>query len=203
VRFARILIKPDGFTRVLTEDEATCAIIVWNGLLDHLSGQPPSPNTPSELITELPRKIERRLGYRSGYDLAAWSLQARSTARCRALAAEIHDVPELAFALLTSLDLRRDVSISGQLTHLGIHGLYAASSWFVEDQEGLVEYLTSGPVVFEYWRGQCLELALVAKFAVRWALGVAGRRNLIHCDLVENVEHPTQMLRASSINRIT
>jgi hypothetical protein len=189
LEYARILVKPDGVTRTIAEDEATRAIVTWNGLLDHLSAEDSSTIAPHELVSQLPGKIERRVGYRPGYDLQAWRSLANSAPRCHAPSKDIHDFRGLLSAILTSLDMRCAAAIAGWLAPHGVQALYASSRWFAEDPHALVSYLTTEPVVLEHWHGPHLELTLAVKFAVRWALGAEGRRNLVHCDLITRTEY--------------
>lgn len=182
-RYARILIKPDGMARMLTTGEVGHVVNVWNGLLDHLAGLPPTRDTPHGLIAELPGKIERRRDYRPGYDLRTWSKWAAAAPRYRT-AATTSDVRTLLSDVLDSAGLTRVESAAGVIEPAGVQTIYAASKWFAEDPHGLAAYLRSGPVGVDIWHGAHIELALAAKFAVRWALGVSGRLNLVHCDLI-------------------
>ncbi len=181
---ARVMVKPDGVARTLSSQEATEIAATWNDLLTALAAQPNQGAQTNRLVGELPAIIAGRKGYRRGYDLETWRAQAR---RCPQLATDQLrpiSVRDQHAAILSSLGLTCYECVHGTLTTEEVDSIYRPSQWYAEDPAALTAYLQSGPVTREKWRGANIELSLLAKFAIRSALGVEGRLNLIHCDLL-------------------
>lgn len=180
---ARVLLKPDGVSRVLSASEATAVATTWNSLLGSLAASPTESAVDTGLVAELPSIIAGRQSYRSGYNLESWRAQAHA---CRRLAdgrgsMSVHDLHTEMFRCLY---LECSARASKRLSVDEVETIYGPSQWFAEDPVALTSYMRSGPVVTEMWRGANIELALLVKFAIRHALGITGRYNLVHCDLV-------------------
>lgn len=179
---ARVILKPDGVARTLSAPEALAVATEWNGLLDALASTSTSDTPSSGLVADLPSIIAGRQSYRDGYSLGSWRAQARE---CRRLAApsgsaSVHDIHT---AIFTSLNLECFTRATMRLSVEEIEAIYGPSQWFAENPAALTSYMLSGPVVKETWHGAYVEMALLVKFAIRYALGIDGRYNLVHCDL--------------------
>lgn len=181
--FARVLFKPDGVSRILSASEADAVVATWNSLLDALTTLPASGVSMSGLASELPQIIAGRQGYRTGYDLEVWRSQARSCRRSPTAGGPV-GVRDLHARIFNSLDLRQLSQVRDDLSAAEVEAIYGPSQWFAEDPAALTSYMLSGPVIKELWCGSNIELALLVKFAVRQALGIEGRYNLVHCDLI-------------------
>lgn len=189
---ARVMVKPDGLARTLSSQEASDIAATWNDLLSALAGRANQGTPKARLVGELPTIIAGRKSYRRGYDLETWRAQART---CPQLATDQLgpiSVRDQHAAILSSLGLTCYEHVRGTLTTEEVDSIYRPSQWYAEDPAALTAYMQSGPVVREKWRGTNIELSLLAKFAIRSALGVEGRLNLVHCDLVAMCENSTQ-----------
>lgn len=181
---ARVLFKPDGVTRVLSASETDTIVATWNGLLNALAQAPNSNVADTGLASELPSIIASRQSYRSGYSLDSWRTQARACRRLAGICGSI-SVYALHSEIFNGLELERSARRRTHLSVEEVEAIYSPSQWFAEDPTALISYMCSGPIIKEMWRGPNIEIALLVKFAIRNALGISGRYNLVHCDLVD------------------
>jgi len=180
---ARVMVKPDGLRRVLSQRETAAVVATWNSLLEDLLRS--STDTPrAALIGELPSIIAGRQGYRAGYDLDTWRSQASACSRLSEAARSAMSVHDLHSEMFESLDLKRYKQVFGVLSEEEVSSIYRPSQWYAEDPGALTEYMRSGPVAREMWCGKNVQISLLVKFAIRSALNIEGRYNLVHCDLV-------------------
>jgi hypothetical protein len=187
---ARVMVKPDGLARALTDREAAKITATWNNLLDALADMSTDRAPEAGLVNELPGIIDGRRSYRRGYDLQTWRAQARSCPRLATGQAAPISVHYLHTAIFNSLGLSCYEYFHGTLTVAEVESMYRPSQWFAEDPEALITYMRSGPVIREKWQGDAVEIALLVKFAIRFALNIEGRYNLVHCDLIPTSDAP-------------
>lgn len=188
-KIVRAIFKPDGVEKILSTEELSKVLSTWNLMLGILCGAESSLRASSKVIDQLSEIIEGRRSYRVGYDLETWQSQARRISTMSASGLSALSLPEICGLLFEKIGLVCISSLSGQLTEGAVKEIYGPSQWFTEDPKALVDYLRGGPIVIEAWRGEYAEIALLVKFAIRWSLGIEGRYNLIHSDLISQDEY--------------
>lgn len=177
------MVKPDGMRRVLSQRETATVVATWNSLLEDLM-RSSIGSQRAALTGELPSIIAGRQGYRAGYDLDTWRSQASACSRLPEAGRDATSVHDLHSEMFESLDLQRYQQVYGILSEEEVSSIYRPSQWYAEDPGALTEYMRSGPVAREMWRGKNIQISLLVKFAIRAALNIEGRYNLVHCDLV-------------------
>ena len=185
----RQIVKPDGMARMLSPEEAARVVSNWNSLLGTLSGQDVPSSDVSALLSELPMIIAGRQSYRAGYSLEKWRSQSSLIPRIHISSPTSFSISDLCRTMFEWIGLTRSVELSGVLKPETIMGIYAPSQWYQEDSHALMSYLQSGPVTVSAWHGENIEIALLVKFVIRLSLGIEGRYNLLHCDLVDAEEY--------------
>lgn len=185
----RLIVKPDGVARMLSTEEARRIVSNWNSLLGTLSGHDMPSSDVSALLSELPTIIAGRQSYRAGYSLEKWRSQSSLIPRICISSHTSLSIYDLCRIICEGIGLTRSVELSGVLKPETIVGIYAPSQWFQEDPHALMSYLQSGSVTVSAWCGENIEIALLVKFVIRLSLGVEGRYNLLHCDLLDAEEY--------------
>ncbi|GAA2001222.1 hypothetical protein [Catenulispora subtropica] len=190
-----LMLKPDGYARRCTGQEAQTVRGAWSDVIAWLQGVDPDDLAHAELVGEVAKKAGLRMVRFPEYDLRVWVEQAAGISIPQASPSSqspaLVGLDELAAELLEVIGFVREADpYRGWLNRVTIEMLYGDAPTFqTRTRDRLISLLLQGPVQIQTLLGTRRELALALKFVVRRALSSSALSNMVHIEAVTEIEH--------------